>query len=388
MNEGRKRRQAKQARRDTRRRATGHRQKPEQSPLMHEVREALDTGHPLNLLVLVSALIEAATPDRLALRKSGQREQVRLGDLIASFVGMRIRETTALLAVLSEFLVDDEELQRTCRQEVAARHHRLPTWIAGLPDIQVRRAVRLAHLLGDSDELMIGARLISGQELTCVVRLDHNIISGLDDAFVVADSIDNVRATAIDTNIDPDVSFVEMTLADARAWIQDGLVRTAFPRLSESWADCRPLVRWLIGRMPEGGHCYERPCDDWQTTSQLLKTFFTSPQGRPFNRFDHEELMGELLETGCGDPLRWSVARIEQALGGLYFDDHVSVDCLLDVPDLLRAFVPVAHALSGIREELTARALDMIGEMEPAFQRRILAEAKRWDDDEGEPWAV
>ena len=118
-------------------------------------------------------------------------------------------------------------------------------WIAGLPDIQVRRAVRLAHLLGDSDELLIGARLISGHELTCVVRLDHNIISGLDDAFVVADSIDNVRATAIDTNIDPDVSFVEMTLADARAWIQDGLARTAFPMLSESWADCR--LYWCGG---------------------------------------------------------------------------------------------------------------------------------------------
>ena len=69
MNEGRKRRQAKQARRDTRRRATGHRQKPEQSPLMREVREALDTGHPLNLLVLVSALIEAATPRPAGLAK-------------------------------------------------------------------------------------------------------------------------------------------------------------------------------------------------------------------------------------------------------------------------------------------------------------------------------
>ena len=63
------------------------------------------------------------------------------------------------------------------------------------------------------------------------------------------------------------------------------------------------------------------------------------------------------------------------------------MECLLDAPDLLRAFVPVAHALSGIRE-LTARALDMIGEMEPVFQRRILAEVKRWDDDADEPWAV
>ena len=98
--------------------------------------------------------------------------------------------------------------------------------------------------------------------------------------------------------------------------------------------------------------------------------------------------MGELLDTGSGDPLRGSAARIEQALAGLsYYDDHMSVECLLDAPDLLRAFVPVAHALSGIREGLTARALDMIDQMEPGFQRRILAEAKRWDDDD-EVWAV
>lgn len=385
MNEGRKRRQAKQARRDTRRRATNHRQTPERSALMRDVRAALDAGHPLDLLVLVSTLIEAVTPDRLAFRKAGQRQRVCLKDLIAGFVGTQIRETTALLAVLSEFLVDDEELQRICAQEVANRPHRLPRWIAGLPGIQVRRVARMAHLLGDSDELLIGARLIGGQELTCVVRIDHNVISGLDDAFVVADSIDKVRDAAVETNTDPDVSFVEMTLADTRAWIQHGLVRTAFPRLSESWANCRPLVRWLIGHMPEGGHAYERPCDDWLATSRLLKTFFTSPQGRPFNRFDHEELLAELLDAGCGDPLRWSVGRVQQALGGLYYlDDHMPVECVLDAPDLLRAFIPVAHALSGIREQLTARALDMIGEMEPAFQRRIVAEAKRWDD---ELWA-
>jgi hypothetical protein len=389
MNERRKRRETKRERRDARRRATRHRETPEEAPLVGEVRKALDTGHPLDLLGLVSVLVEAATPDRPAFLKSGPRVQVRLDDLIAGFIGVQIWETTALLAVLSEFLVDDEELQLRCRQEVAMRHHRLPRWITGLPDIQVRRAVRMAHVLGDSDELLIGARMVDGHELTCVVRLDHTIVSDVKEAFAVQDSIDTVLAATVERNTDPDISFVEMTLADAAAWIQDALRRTVCPMPSESWPDCRPLMRWLIGQMPEGGRCYERPCADWRTTSRLLDTFFASPQGRTFNRFDHEELMGELLETGSGDPLRWSVARIEQALGGLsYPDDHMSAECLLDAPDLLRAFIPVAHALSGIREGLTARALDMIDEMKPGFQQRILAEAKRWDDDDDEAWAV
>lgn len=349
--------------------------------MLLEVRKALDAGDPLEMLGLVSVLIEVATPDRPGSPRSGPR----LDDLVTDFIGVQIRETTALLAVLAEFLVDDEGLQRRCRQEVALRADLLPAWISGLPRIDVRRAVRMTHVLGDTDELLIGARLVDGHELTCVVRLDHTIIDDVKDAFVVRDSIDTVLAAAVESNTDPDISFTAMTLADARAWVQTALGRTVFPTPSES----RPLVRWLIGQMPEGGHCYERPCEDWRTTSRLLDTFFASPQGRPFNRFDHEELMGELLETGSGDPLRWSVARIEQALGGLsYPDDHMSQECLLDAPDLLRAFVPVAHALSGIREGLTARALDMIDEMKPGFQQRILAEAKRWDDDDDETWAV
>jgi hypothetical protein len=381
MNQARKRRQVKRVRREARRRATRHRQTPEESPLVHEVRRALDAGDPLEMLGLVSLLIEVATPDRPGSPKSGPR----LDDLVTDFISVQIRETTALLAVLAELLVDDEGLQRRCRQEVALRADLLPAWISGLPRIDVRRAVRMTHVLGDTDELLIGARLVDGHELTCVVRLDHTILDDVKDAFVVRDSIETVLAAAVESNTDPDISFTAMTLADARAWVQTALGRTVFPTPSES----RPLVRWLIGHMPEGGHRYERPCDDWRTTSRLLDTFFASPQGRTFNRFDHEELMGELLETGSGDPLRWSAARIEQALAGLsYYDDHMSVQCLLNAPDLLRAFVPVAHALSGIREGLTARALDMIDEMKPGFQQRILAEAKRWDDDDDETWAV
>ena len=233
---------------------------------------------------------------------------------MTDFIGAQIRETTALLAVLGELLVDDEGMQRRCRQEVALRADLLPAWISGLPRTHVRRAVRMAHVLGDSDELLIGARLVDGHELTFVVRLDHTILDDVKDAFVVRDSIDTVLAAAVESNTDPDISFTAMTLADARAWIQTALGRTVVPIPSQP----RPLLRWLIGHMPEGGHCYERPCDDWRTTSRLLDAFFASPRGRQFSRIGHDELMGELLETDaeirCGGvPLgsnrRWAVCR-------------------------------------------------------------------------------
>jgi len=49
--------------------------------------------------------------------------------------------------------------------------------------------------------------------------------------------------------------------------------------------------------------------------------------------------------------------------------EHVSLASVLDVPELLRAFVPFAHAKSGIREELTDEALTVIDEMGPGRKR-------------------
>lgn len=341
------------------------------------VRKALDTRDPLEMLGLASVLIQVATPEPESDRS--------VDAFVTVLIGTQVRESTALLAVLAELLVDDDALQRRCRQEVALRADLLPAWISSLPRIDVQRAVRMAHVLGDSDELLIGARLVDGHELTCVVAVDHTILDDVKDIVVYRDSIDKVLAAAAESNADPDISFTEMTLADAREWVQTALARPVFATPS----DYRPLVRWLIGHMPEGGRPYERPCVDWPTTSRLLDAFFACPQGRRFSRFRHDELMGELLESGHGDPLRWSAARIEQALDGLsYRDDYMSVDYLLDAPDLLRAFIPAAHALSGIRPKLTARALDMIDRIEPEFRQRILAEATRWEDDDDEAWAV
>src|SRR4051812_11089921 len=82
---------------------------PEGALLVDEVRRALATGHPLDLLGMASLMVEATKPPPLAAfgRPDEQRPTVGLDDLIAGFVDMPIPETTALLAVLAELLVDD-----------------------------------------------------------------------------------------------------------------------------------------------------------------------------------------------------------------------------------------------------------------------------------------
>jgi hypothetical protein len=329
----------------------------EEAPLLDGVRQAMETGHPLDLLGMASLLIEATKPDPLAFLKAGQpREQVELDRLIDSFIGVRVRETTALLTVFGE-LLDDDGLRRRCLDEAAARHDELPRWLTSLADIDVYRAVRMTHVLGDSDEVLVGARLANGDELTCVAFLDHDTMSAVKDAFFVPAPIDNVVSVAAQSNTDPDRTFIDMDLADARAWIEQGPDTPLFWDESDSWPGCRPLLLWLIGHLPAGGTKHQSL--DWDS-DELSEAFFASEHGAGFDRSEYDDLLVALLDV-ARDPLRWSVARVGRALGESHYD--VPAKLALAAPDLLRAFIPYAHAQSGIRGELTAEALAAIDDI-------------------------
>jgi hypothetical protein len=99
------------------------------------------------------------------------------------------REATALLAVIAELLVDDPAPQLRCRHELAERGEHLLGWITALPRVDVYRAVRRTHVVGDVDELVIGMRLDSGHELTIAVQIDHNMLSSVADAGVAREDL-------------------------------------------------------------------------------------------------------------------------------------------------------------------------------------------------------
>ena len=89
------------------------------------------------------------------------------------------------------------------------------------------------------------------------------------------------------------------------------------------------------------------------------------------------------MESGTGDPLRWSAARVERAIGETtYFEDSIPLEVVLDAPDLLRAFIPFAHAQSGIRDELTSRTLAVIDALRSSYKRDVLRRANYWGLDD------
>ena len=117
-------------------------------------------------------------------------DRAALPALAESFAEVVLPETTALLAALAE--VSPDELTRArARRAVAARPHPLPDWLARLDEASVYRAVESTHVLGDGDNVLLGARL-PGHELTAVVYIDHNLGTVVKDAFPVPSTVTDV----------------------------------------------------------------------------------------------------------------------------------------------------------------------------------------------------
>ena len=341
----------------------------------------MSCDHPLGLLHLVSQLIHLSKPDRLAFLKSVRHDPLPLDRILNALSGVRNRETTAVLAVVAELLVDEPELQMQCRQELTERHEHLPRWIADLPRIDVYRAVRRTDVFGDADELILGARLDGRYELTIGVLIDHNRFSGITDGDADRIPIDEALAWMAESS--PELETVEMSSADARRWIEDALAEPTFARDTNGWPLYEPLVRWLVSRLPEGGEC-RPPAVDWQAAEELCDAFFASDLSATFDGPVYRDQLLELFETGAEDPLRWSETRVRDVMRNpSYYDDGTPVEVALDVPDLLRAFIPYAHAQSGIRDELTSKTLAVIDELRPSYRHEILTEARElWGYDE------
>lgn len=359
MTDGRMRRKAKQRRRDQRRVRKRSVETVAELPPEDPPPEPPNVLSPWSFLLFASKQVEAGKPDPLAKYRSRQEDPIDIDYLVKSLVDDPNPGSASAVALFAELV--DGELQLRCREALNAYNGPLVPWVTALREVDVYRAVRLSHVLGDFDQILLGARLADGQEATCAVWVDHLDDSEIADAALFVVTIDD----AVDELSNPDLTATDMSLADARAWIDYGLRRTYVFRETATWPDCRPLVRWLVGRLPGGGDFYQLPMWGRDASKALLDEFFASEAGAVFDCRDHQYLLQELVESGTADPLRWSAARVKQVLESSLLEGGHPLKVLLDVPDLLRAFIPFAHARSGIREGLTARALAALDRADP-----------------------
>jgi hypothetical protein len=374
MNDARKKRDAKRTRRDARRTRKRQTPKSDDDVFLSAVRKAL-AKQPVDLLALASQIISVGTPEPTA---------SFLADFVDGIAGRRCRETTALLAVLAELLVEDDVLRERCREALATRHDYLPKWIAALPHVEVRRVLQRTEVLGDGEDLLIGLRLAHAPELTFGVFLDHNALSAVTDVTVLTVPLDTWLARAHEGN-GHQPRYVDVDPADARSLLEFGLGRATWLPRSYQRRDAHSLMRWLSARLPGGGTPYTGPGWDDEAIDELLDGFVASPAGSPFTDADYRDLLRQLCETGSGDPSRWSARRISDILRYPADVDYVPLEIALDAPTLLRAFIPFAHADSGVRQDLTDDAIATIDELSLRFKRELLADAIHDEDLIGPP---
>ncbi|MCV7148145.1 DUF6398 domain-containing protein [Mycobacterium riyadhense] len=379
MSDSRRRRDAKRMRREARK-ARRQRHTSDEPPLLGDVRRALANPDPLALLTYVSMLMSLTDPrGKNPFMAPNEPEPPRREELVGMFIDVPCDETSALLTVFAEMIGDDEVLRARVRRELLLRPKIQLPWLAELSRIEVYRAVLMTHVLGDGDNVILGARIPGGHELACPVYIDHNLGTLVKDAFVVPEPIEELVAKYQEVTEDPDTRWEDLNLADAKACITAAIQRAAItvpPYESDTWPACRALVEWMIRGLPDGGMNFQRPEWDSKATANLAKRFLTSDEGVQFDDRDHRDLLDSLLwygtDYGTGDPMRWSPVKVELLLADWLPRKIVdTAERLASAPDLLRAFVRFAHAEVGIRPDLTADALAEIDALEPEYQRII-----------------
>ena len=365
MNDGRNRRQAKQARRDARRRAM----RPVTEPSRVEVvREALNATHPLDMLLLVGSMIEVLLPHEFSFRAKLSQERPDADSLIDDAASVSGPEYTAVLTLVSEMAVGDVNVQQRCREVASARPGAVPRWITDLADLTVGRAIRVTDVFGDLDDVLFDVRLADGREITCGVLIDHLEFSTVKDVGIWDKPLDAVLALIESSELDGQT--VEMSTADARAWIEQAFGKCIARCVRDRRPGFSAVVKWLAARLPDGGREHQGGDPD-RRAADAVEAFFASAEGERFELDEFGEVLEELITMGTGDPLRWSAFRIIYAIGDLPDDRYEPMKTLLRLPALLRAFIPFVHERSGIGADLTAQTLAMIDDVQKGFEDRI-----------------
>jgi len=356
----------------------------EDQDLFQALRRGLRSGEPLDLLAVVSGLLEVTDPrnrDPFAL----EEQRPGLGDLVESFVGTSYAETTAALSVIRA-LITDEVMAARITRELETRRHPLPDWLTGLDQARLDPQVWfMTHVLGDGDDYLIGVTLPSGESLSALVYVDHNLGTVVKDAFVVPEPLEDLAikmGTLID---DADQSLTRTDPAMARAVIEAAISSGSqlYPPLtSDSWPMCRPLVEWMLRIMPAGG--VAPAWKEWshEETAAVAAGFFASPFGVPLDNDERRSLLESVLWfcTGyaTGDPWRWSPVTVEMLLAD-WFPRKVIADTayLAKLPDLVRSYIRYCHHRRDIRADLTAETLAAVDQYEPEYLRLIRSDRQQ-----------
>ena len=172
----------------------------------------------------------------------------------------------------------------------------------------------------------------------------------------------------------------DISLADARAWveaaIEAGRCRLPAAGGDRAWPTCRALVGWITRGLPDGGTGYQR--QQWDQRPSAGSRIGSLPRStEPGSTIpitaDCWSTLWYGTDYGSGDPLRWEPGEDRDPARRLIPEGWG----LAKAPDLLRAFIPFAHAEVGLSEPDRREQLAAIDDWEPRTSRRSAHHGRR-----------
>ena len=166
--------------------------------------------------------------------------------------------TPSIKAVMAE-LHPDPERAAALAAEVEASSETLPVSLRKLGTLKVGKVY---EIIGDwlLDKFAIELLPVDAEAMTLVVRIDHRLGTIVTDAELMdTDPVALLRATTVVSETHPPM-VRSVSSAKVRAYVEQALT-TPRPPLgvdaTTGWEPLRPLLTWVIARMPAGGDGYD-----------------------------------------------------------------------------------------------------------------------------------
>lgn len=338
----------------------------ENQPLMRDLKKAVYSDFPGDLLGAVSGLVVTTEPSTPM-----DDPAVSLAELTETFLGTNIAPTTAALHVAAE-LIDDDDLATTIRRELLGRTQPMPAWVRQLPETRISTVYEMREPLRHGENYLLDVRIPGAGPMPTMIYVDNNLGQVVKDAFSLPVQVEEVLDRVAEED---ELRVTPVDPAWARARLEKALTdgaRLVPPLETDTWPMLRPLVRWLLRLLPVGAELDDpEPWSDDEKHA-LIEAFLASGYGRGFDDDVHRGLLSSLIWLGTSygtlDPLDWNEATVEHTLLDRFPRKVVvPVDELEKLPDLLRAFIRYAHHEKGHGPRLTRDVLAAVDALEADY---------------------
>ncbi len=346
----------------------------EEPELLELLDNASRSESPLMLLDIASTML--ASIDAPDTDDADPTEIPPIRELAANMLEATPVETEPLVRIWAQMLDDELFGRRIAKMLPTPNSKRLPEWIRRAEEIKPFRAAALVSPVKIEETVLLEIST-AGRSVTLAVAVDRSGSPYLEDAYLS----DGPLSTVVEfsrTELELPVDEVTLSLADAGARLREALEMSThmFPPIeTESWPGTRPLLEWMLRKLPDSGTGYEIRMWEPEEIDELVADFRASPfaAGLTEDEISHAHLLFEFqCNYGNNDPLRWSGTFVERLMCDLYPRKVMSPeDDLLLMPTALAALVRFANDRSGVDPVFTENAIAAIEDNREEYEARV-----------------